>query len=504
MIHVVLEQGLQDEGFIIENTVGPFLVRGDTGLFLRESDLIEGGSEQRPMVFDENNGQPQPCDAPGVKPALTGSYSVSGMECQPAYQLLVDMVREYTPERVSQITDVPTDVIRRLATSYATQKPASIHRGWGMQRTFYGDLACRAINTLAAITGNINVERPSTFVLNWRSFLMPDGPYNHIPVMLLYDAITKGEPFPIKAIWFAGHNYVNQLPNMNKIVNKVLPHLELMVVCDLFMNATAKYADYVLPAASFCECVDLRVSNLENTYLQLQQKAIEPLYECKSDFQIAAEIGRRMGFGQYFGKTEEQYIDETLASGHPAMEGINLERLREGPVVASPLDRPKQFGTPSGRIEFYVERLKRFGQELPIYLEPVESNRSEKAKAYPLCLLSTHSRHRTHSTMANIPSLLKLDPEPILEINPADAGPRNIGDRDVVRVFNDRGQAKLRAKLSQRIKPGVVNVMQGWWPEQYIEGHHNELTHDMINPAQQLIMDPNAALYDVLVEVEKA
>jgi molybdopterin-containing oxidoreductase family molybdopterin binding subunit len=250
--------------------------------------------------------------------------------------------------------------------------------------------------------------------------------------------------------------------------------------------------------------VDLRVSNLENTYLQLQQKAIEPLYECKSDFQIAAEIGRRMGFGQYFGKTEEQYIDETLASGHPAMEGVTMERLKEGPVVASPLDRPKQFGTPSGRIEFYVERLKRFGQELPIYLEPVESNRSEKAKAYPLCLLSTHSRHRTHSTMANIPSLLKLDPEPTLEINPADAGPRNIGDRDVVRVFNDRGQAKLRAKLSQRIKPGVVNVMQGWWPEQYIEGHHNELTHDMINPAQQLIMDPNAALYDVLVEVEKA
>jgi len=106
--------------------------------------------------------------------------------------------------------------------------------------------------------------------------------------------------------------------------------------------------------------------------------------------------------------------------------------------------------------------------------------------------------------MANIPSLLKLDPEPTLEINPADAGPRNIGDRDVVRVFNDRGQAKLRAKLSQRIKPGVINVMQGWWPEQYIGGHHNELTHDMINPAQQLIMDPNAALYDVLVEVEKA
>jgi len=503
MINVILEHGLQDDEFIVENTVGPFLVRKDNGQFLRECDLIEGSSEQTFMIFDGNTGQPQPCDAPGVRPALTGTHSVSGVECQPAYQLLADMVREYEPERVSEITDVPAEVIRRLATSYATDKPASIHRGFGMQRTFYGDLACRAINTLAAVTGNMVLGRPATFVFNTRPFLMPDGPYNHIPVMLLYDAITKGEPFPIKGILFAGNNYVNQLPNMNKIVNEVLPSLELIVVCDLFMNATAKYADYVLPAASFCECVDLRVSNLENTYLQLQQKAIEPLYESKSDFQIAAELGRRMGFGQYFDKTEEQYVEELLASGHPAMEGITLERLKEGPVAASPVDRPKQFRTPSGRIEFYVERLKRFGQELPIYLEPVEGARSGKAKTYPLCLLSTHPRHRTHSWLANVPGLLKLDPEPTLEVNPSDARPRNIGDGDVVRVFNDRGQAKLRAKVSQRIKPGVVNIAEGWWPEQFIEGHFNELTHDMINPAQQFILEPNAALYDVLVEVAK-
>jgi len=503
MIHIVLEQGLQDEGFIIENTVGPFLVREDNGLFLRESDLIGGNSQQGFMIFDESSGQPKPFDAPGAKAALSGSYSVSGIKCQPAYQLLADMVREYTPERVSQITDVPADVVRRLAISYATQKPASIQRGLGMQRAFYSDLACRAIDTLAAITGNINPRRPANFVLNTRPFWMPGGSYDRIPVMMLFDAIARGEPFPVKALWSAGHNLVNQLPNMNKLINEVLPNLELMVVCDLFMTATAKYADYVLPVASFCECVDLRVSNLQGSYLQLQQKVIEPLYESKSDFQIAAELGARMGFGQYFDKTEEQYIEELLASGHPETEGITLEKLREGPVPVSPVDRTRKFRTPTGRIEFYVERLEQFGQALPIYLEPLESVRSEKAETYPLCLLSTHARYRTHSSWANIPSLLKLDPEPTLEINPADAGPRNIGDRDVVRVFNNRGQVKLIAKISQRIKPGVVNIEQGWWPEQYIEGHHNELTHDTINQAQLLLMEPNAALYDVLVEVEK-
>jgi molybdopterin-containing oxidoreductase family molybdopterin binding subunit len=372
-----------------------------------------------------------------------------------------------------------------------------------MQRSFYGDLACRAINTLATITGNINPGLQPSFVMHIRPLYIPAGPYYHIPVMLLYDAIAKEEPFPIKAIWFAGHNFVNQLPNMNRIVTEVLPQLELIVVCDLFMTATAKYADYILPVASFCECVDLHTSYLQNTYLQLQQKVIEPLYESKSDFQIAAELGQKMGFSEFFDKTEEQYIEEMLASGHPSMEGITLEKLRQGPVMASPVDRPKQFRTPSGRIEFYVERLKQFGQQLPTYLEPVESARSDKAGVYPLCLLSTHSRYRMHSTFANVPSLLKLDPEPTLEINPVDAKPRNIGDGDVVRVFNDRGQAKLRSKLSQRLKPGVVNISQGWWPEQYIEGHHNELTHERINEAQQFIMEPNAALYDVLVEVER-
>jgi molybdopterin-containing oxidoreductase family molybdopterin binding subunit len=321
--------------------------------------------------------------------------------------------------------------------------------------------------------------------------------------MMLYDAVTKGEPLAIKAIWFAGHNFANQLPNMNKIINEVFANLELLVVSDLFMTTTARYADYVLPVASFLESVDLHISSKQNNYLQLQQKVIEPLYESKSDFQIAAELGRRMGFGEYFDKTEEQYIEEILSSEHPSMEGISLERLKKGPVPASPSERLEQFRTPTGRIEFYVERLKRFGQELPIYLEPVESARSDKAKAYPLCLLSTHSRYRTHSSLSSIPTLLRLDPEPTLEISPEDAGQRNIHEGDVVRVFNERGQAKLRAKLSPGIKPGVVNIMQGWWPDHYIEGHHNQLTHDMLNQAQQFIMEPNAALYDVLVEVKR-
>jgi molybdopterin-containing oxidoreductase family molybdopterin binding subunit len=172
--------------------------------------------------------------------------------------------------------------------------------------------------------------------------------------------------------------------------------------------------------------------------------------------------------------------------------------------MAEKSERPLKWRTPTGRIEFYVERLKDLGQELPVYLEPLESVRSPKAKEYPLSMLSTHAANRVHSNMSTVPGLLRSDPEPTLEINPADAARRQLADGDAVRVFNDRGQVKLKARLSTGIKAGVVNIAQGWWPEQYIAGHHNELTHDAINPAQERIMQANAAFFDVLVEVEKA
>jgi len=503
MIHVIIEQGLEDKLFITDHTVGPLLVRDDNGMFLRESDLIKDGKADRFMVFDKAAGKAQPDDMAQI-PALSGSYTIDGIACKPAFVLLADMTKLYTPEKASEITDIPAETIQRLAVDYATKKPAAIRLGLGSQRSFYGDLSWRAINTLAALTGNINLNELSRFVLNSPAVMMPGEKYYHLPIMKLDDAITKGDPFPVKALWIASENFINQMPDMNRIVNDLLPCLELIVVVDLAMTVTAKYADYVLPEASFYEYVDLLDSYPVYTpYLQLQQKVIEPLYESKSDFQIAAELGRRMGFSEYFNKTEEQYVEEFLASDHPSMEGVNLEKLKKGPLKAKPTEKIQELKTPTGRIEFYVERLKSFGQQLPVYIEPIESARSEKAKIYPLSFITSHPKYRKSSAMGNVEALTKHDPEPFLYINPKDAEPRKIIDGDVVRVFNDRGKVKLKAKLNPNVKPGVVDIQQGWWPEHYMEGHHNQLTHGIINPAQAAIFQPNAALFDVLVEVKK-
>ncbi len=504
MINVILQEGLRDKRFIAENTVGALLVKRDGGAFLKESEVIPGGRPDVLMIMDEYSGRRQAADTAQARPAVNGSYMVSGLECAPAFQLLADAVKDYTPEKASRVTDIPADVIRRLAVAYGSHRPASIFRGWGLQRTFHGHLSCRAINTLAAVTGNINPARPPDFALNWQQFLLPGGPTDVLPVMLLYDAITRSQPQPVKALWCAGRDFVNEMPNMNRVTDEVLRHLQLVVVCDLFMTPSARFADYVLPVTSFYECTDLCTASFHHGYLQLQQKAIEPRHECRSDFRIAAELGRKLGFGAFFDRTEEEYLEELLSSGHPSMKDISLTRLKEGPVMAPRPEPPPRFRTSTRLIEFYAERLKMFGQELPAYLEPLESARSEKAQAFPLTLITSRSANRMHSGLGRIPGLPGAQSEPTLDISPADARARGIGDGDTVRVFNARGQALLKARLSYRVKPGVVSIAQGWWPSEYIRGHHNELTHDLVNPVQRFLTVPNAALYDVLVQVEGA
>ncbi|MFH1140803.1 MAG: molybdopterin-dependent oxidoreductase [Chloroflexota bacterium] len=512
MMNVILSEGLQDDAFMRQHTVGPFLVRADSRLFLREKDTTASASSTY-MVWDTTSGRAQPQDAPGVSPALSGSYTVNGIECHTAYQLLTDLISEYPPQRASQITGVPADTIQRLARAYATSRPASIHATHGLGRTYHGDLSFRAVCTLAALTGNIVLPGEGghrQFELNWDPFLHPkpsQPSYSRLAVLNMYNAITRGEPYPIKAVWFSFINFVNQCANSNRIVNELRPALELVVVADMFMTSTAQYADYVLPVCTFLEHTDLVHGPFP--YLQLQQKVIEPLYESKSDISILTELAKRFGFEEFFNKSEEEFVALLLASRHPSVEGITVPRLKEGPAEMSLVPRAAtasevKFHTPSGKMEFYVERLRQLGEELPVHKEPLESARTPLARKYPLVFVQVHSRFRTHSMFANNPWIREINPQPVVEINPADALPRQIANGDMVLVFNDRGRAKLRARLNDGIRPGIVNITQGWWFRDFAEGGFNALTSDAVNPAQNVAFEPNMAMNDVLVEVKKA
>lgn len=507
MIHVILERGLEDRAFIISHTVGPFLVDTQSGLFLREKDIISGGSDKKYAVWDTAAGAVRPHDAPGIAPALTGTYTIGARQCQPAFQLLAEAAKAYPPEKASEITEVPAETIRQLAMDYARRKPVASYRGMGLQRTFHGDLTYRAIATLAAITGNLHLEAPQLPVYELYMNLHGIMTSHFMPILKAYDAIEKDEPYPIKALWIAKQNWVNQLPDTQRVTRRLFPNLEFIVVADIFMTASARYADIVLPACTFYEQMDLvppiNVSPSMPDYFKLQERAIEPLYESRPDTEIVRDLARRMGLDEYFQKTDEELIEALLATGYPAEMGITLEKLKRGPVKAPRRPNFPVFLTPSGKMEFYSERLVPLGQHLPCYQEPHESPRTALGQKYPLVFLTTHTRFRTHSTLANVRWLRELAPEPVLEMNPTDAAPRGIRNGDIVKAFNDRGYVKLKARIHEGIKSGTVNVTQGWWPEDFIEGSHQHLTHSTINPAQELIYEPNSALYDVLVEVER-
>ena len=511
MVNVIIKNTLYDRQFLLDHTVAPFLVRQDNGQFLREKDAVQGGSDKY-MVWDQASNQAVPFDASGLTPALTGTYSVKGMQSDTAFQLLSDLAEQYSPEKSKTITGVPENVVEKVAREYATSKPATIYWGFGLDRYHHADLTGRALAILAALTGNIGKPGATpwggfggaTLVsspLRTGKWTNPTGTSaTFLNNLLVYDAIEKGEPYPIKALVVTNSNYVITFPNQNKILHDLFPKLDFIVVADLFMTDTAKYADIVLPSTSWFENEDVVASM--HPHVMFQEKAIEPLYECKSDLEIFTLLGKKMGAGQQWSKTAEEYMQLIFDDPKLRDAGITLEKLKsEGSLRVVPAPyipfQDLKFGTPSGRIEFYSEKLN---EKLPVFHPPIEAwPDNPLASKYPLVCIQAGSRFRVHTQYFNTPWLRELDPRPFVEINPFDAKLRGVNDRDVVEVYNDRGNVKLHAKLSEALRPGMVNISRGCTTSQFIQGNSQQLVADHRNPDTL-----NCSFFDTLVEVKKA
>lgn len=504
MLHLIIQNDQVDGEYVRAHTVGPLLVREDTGRFLRSNN-----GDPTEYVWDEAVGRTVPADQ-AQRPALTGTYRVRGATCRPAFDLLREMVEPYTPAFVSENTGIPAATVEELAELYATTKPARIYSLYGVDRWHHGATFGRLIATLAALTGNVGIPgggagvdgtvHPSLFLTD---FTYPQGKrYREINPAQLSEHIATGAPYPIKGMWVAFSNWLNQWPDQNVLREKVLPELDLLVTSDMFMTETARWSDYVLPVASFFERPDMVRG--PGPYIQYQPQIMAPLAKCRSDFDIARDVAQRLGYDDLFARTPDEYLQEILA-GEPDLCDLSFDDLREQGVtrISGPFKTVahagSKFNTPTGRAEFYTERLLPLGRALPTYLPPIEADsHNPLAQRYPLICINQRSRYRIHSTFSTARWLRELDGGPIVTMNPEDAMARHIAADDSVRIFNDRGYVVLRAVISKRVPAGSVYVSEGWQSADFVAGHLQTLTHSLGNEANAF--GPNCSFSDVLVD----
>jgi len=513
LLHEIVRNRWYDEQFLARHTDAPFLVRADNGKLLRGEDLARGDAADL-FVWDHSRDLAVALEE-AITPALCGSFSVddvtdSPIRCEPAFQRLSDLASQYPPERAAQITSVPAGVIRQLAREFAAAKPGAIRIGYGVDRWYYSDYTARAVANLAVATGNIGItgggvsvhDGTSAAPLNSKPFRAPGGrEAATLDIIGLMRAIEHGDPYPIRSLWLSASNMFNQTSaNRSRVLRDILPKLDLFVAVDLFMTDTAALADIVLPACSIFEKDDL----VAGMFLQLQRRIVAPEGESKADLEIFAGLARRMGLGQFFDRDPDDFLREMLDSNDPLLQGITLERLQREDAVM--LNRPAapyvgmahlEFKTPSGRIEIYKEELVKHGAELPYFREPIEATPENPFHSnYPLTLIFSHSRHRIHSTFANLSKAKEREPKPHVEIHPEDAAGRGLSDGKLVRVYNARGSVELKWSANPDLRPGVVVIAEGSWVRDFPKGEPYSLTHEQVSPTSD-----NYAFFDTLVQI---
>jgi len=404
------------------------------------------------------------------------------------FDKLVDHVKEYPPERVEAITWVSAETIKDMARMYATNKPASISLGIATDQSTNGIQAIRAVATLMAVTGNLDVSGGNIIPparMAWPNLRVEENVEKDISVgenypifarytnqerqtTALFDAMYTEKPYPIKALLAFACNLALTWPGTHKVL-EALKKLDLFVVCDIFMTETAKLADVVLPGVSFMERDDVRdYRNMGPALFFLANKAVEPVGNSMEDWKIIRGIARRMGYEKYFPwESSEEFLDYLLKPS-----GLSLDRLKQSPggiYYGEKIYRKymnEGFHTPSKKVEIYSSILEKHGYNpLPTFHEPYESpvRTPELTKEYPFIMISgVKVLPFSHSQYHNLPSMSKKIPAPYVELHPQTASSLGIAQGDMVRVETTKGSIKLKASLTEDIIPNVIALQHGW------------------------------------------
>jgi anaerobic selenocysteine-containing dehydrogenase len=434
------------------------------------------------------------------------------------FEQLKQRVQDYPPEKAAAICGLAAEDIVALAREYAGTRPAAIRLNYGMQRHSGGGMAVRTVCCLPALAGHwrdaaggVLLSTGDWYSLNHakleRPDLIPNRPRT-VNQSALGDALTALDP-PVRAIYVYNNNPVAVCPDSQKVIAGFMRADLFTVVHEIFLTDTTDYADIVLPATTQLEHYDIHKS-YGHLYMLANNPAIAPVGEARPNSEVFRQLAARMGFTEdCFQDSDEDICRQALESTNPRMAGIEWEGLKaqgwqrlKVPAQFAPF-AAGNFPTPSGKCEFYSDTANGLGLDpLPVYTPPRESALSapQLAKKYPLAFISPPARNFLNSSFANLAFALKEAGEPFLDVHPVDAAARGIAEGEQVRIRNGRGSFVAKARVSERVRPGVVAAPSVWWKKLSPDHRNaNEVTSQAIAD-----MGGAATYYDCLVEIERA
>jgi anaerobic selenocysteine-containing dehydrogenase len=377
------------------------------------------------------------------------------------------VVPQFPPARVAEITGLAIGDIERLAALYGAARRSFIRLGEGMTRLARGGQALRAVAALPAVTGAYGRRGGGALLLtagsidlDFSAVRRPSGPaetrqVNH---SLLGEALLTLRDPPIKGLLIAANNPAVTCPDAGGVRQGLAREDLFTVVHDPVLTDTARYADIVLPAATYLETSDFYRS-YGTYYMQFAPAAVPPQGQAWTNLRLAQELARRMGVtDEVFTLTPAEIFPRFFAGAGGAAARIDPKRLLDHrPVKVAPEGEGQAFRTPSGKLEIYSAALAAQGlPPLPIW-EPDPQEASDAAR-WPLRLLTVPGYFQAHTAYAGNAFLRRREGVPSCVLHPSEAARRGLAGGDKVRLYNDRGEVGLVLKVSDEIGEGVVLV----------------------------------------------
>ena len=394
-----------------------------------------------------------------------------------------DVLPRFTPEHVASITGLSTADVERLAAMYGSAKKSFIRLGWGMTRLTYGGQALRTVALLPGVTGAYGrygggalSATNASFELNYNAVRKPSGPaetrtINHVR---LGEALLEQTDPPIRALFIAANNPAVTSPNVAQTRRGLAREDLFTVVHDPFLTMTARYADIVLPAATYLETEDF-FRGYGSYYMQYSPRAVPPQHEAWSNLKLAQTLAARMGVTDpVFRMSEPEILNELFNGAKGAVLAMQPDQLRDAGPISIASKSGQQFRTPSGRLEFYSETLAAQGlPPMPDWQpDPMEATQGSQ---WPLRLLTGPGYFQSHTAFSGVAFLREREGPPYCVLHPQDAAARNLHDGERVRLVNDRGMIGLTLRVGDEIQPGVVLVPGQRPDEEAVSGTVNML-----------------------------